>query len=436
MFAHDVSGNDFIKAAKAGDLEVVRQYITENAENPAAINQAEFGGTAILAAAANGHAHIVAELLKVPELDVNAGNGVGSTPIFVASAKGHVDVVRLLIADKRTDINARTDFGDFPLMSAIIEKRAAIVILLLSAGATVNDDEWRQIAIDKNLTEIVHFLSEWKVEIKKYSEIGMLLLPYLTESDQLRWRSTSRFYRAALQNKQVAPWQTKAQFCMAITGNFNVNKWDWGGTLNDSWTYYCKIISDDDNQPALIHKISAHDKDNYSTESERYRMKSNGRIYDPGFTHNWAYNAIWMLANIHKGRSFLVISELEERYLIRQSSSSSSAFAREMAAAMQAKYTPCVLADNLLRLMPPDHTVRSQVKLCDMKLSDAQVAIFYRQCKNYKDNPPKQVLATELSSDEESDQQNQKKRHIKREGVNDSDIELDELAPTMNKLEI
>lgn len=403
MFAHSVSGNDFVSAAASGDLAIVKLYIAENAANPAAINYSEsFRKSAIFEAAANGHTHIVAELLKIPELNVNAGNVVGARPIFVASVRGHVDVVQLLVNDKRTDVNARTDFDDVPLNSAISQGRAAVVKLLLSAGANVsNYDELMQIASNKKFTEIVSMLSEWNDNAKKYSQIGMFLLPYLSESDQLKWRSTSRFYREALQNMQAAPWRTKAQFCMAVTGNFE-NHWYM---LNQSWKYYCRIIADADQQPAIIHKLRAWDSLSYGTESERDSMRSSGRLYSPSI-HNWAFNAIWMLANIHKGRSFLVISEMMEEYRRRSFGTSSSAFAREIAAAMQAKYTPCVLGDNLLRLTPPDENARSQVKLNDMKLSDARVAMFYKQCKEYKENPPKTILPDESLGNDENVTQN------------------------------
>lgn len=391
MFARGAASSDFLTACEDGDLEVVVQYIAENAETPTAVNVMAAGGaTGIYKAAVHGHAHIVAELLKIPELYVKARYGGGATPIFAASFRGHTEIVKLLIADKRTDINVRTDFGDTPLRTAIVNGHTAVVKLLLDAGAFVNDfNEYEKIATACNYVEIKQLLLEQRKKHIQFHQIAMFTLPYLSEHDQLSLRRTSRHIRDAIRDNQTAPWLTKSQFCKAISGTFTNENRLLKTTLTRSWQYYCEIINNNNNEDAILHKLRGDEINFFYDMKFKSQMEADGRVYSPRLFHNWSTNAVWMLANIHKGRAFVIISPLHDKYLHRvYSTASTSAFAREIAAAMQAGYTVSVLNDRYLKLTPPAAGAYLQVKMSDMKLSHADVRLFYQQCQTIKDNQP------------------------------------------------
>lgn len=391
MFARGAASSDFLIACEDGDLAVVAQYIAENADKPDAINVMAAGGaSAIYKAAIHGHAHIVAALLKVPELYVKVRNCVGATPIFAAAFKGHTEIVKLLIADKRTDINVRTDFGDIPLRTAIVNGHTAVVKLLLNAGAKVNDfDEYEQIATACNYAEIKQLLLDQRKRQIQFHQIAMFTLPYLSEHDQLSLRRTSRQLRDAIRDNQTAPWLTKSQFCKAVSGTFTNDNHLLKATLTRSWQYYCEIINNDNNEDAILHKLRGDEINFFYTVKLKSQMTADGRVYSPRLFHNWSTNAVWMLANIHKGRAFVIISPLHDKYLHRvYSTASTSAFAREIAAAMQAGYTVSVLNDRYLKLTPPAAGAHLKVKMSDMKLSHAEVRLFYQKSQTIKDNQP------------------------------------------------
>lgn len=207
------------------------------------------------------------------------------------------------------------------------------------------------------------------------------VLPHLSEQEQLNWRSTCRVVRDALQERQSAPYQTKAQFAMAITGNFTVDK-NFSKLLSAAWKCYTNILANDDLQPAILHKLRDGDICNLYKMDTQLMLRDSGRIYDFALVHCWAFNAVWMLANIHKGRAFTVISAVNESNMTRESRKDASAFAKEIAAVVQANYTP-EYSHNSLMLTPYGTAAKSQVKLNHMKLSDAKVFTLYKKVKTF-----------------------------------------------------
>ena len=91
-------------AAREGNIEAVKQYLTAGADVNA---KAKHGYTPLLGAAWGGHKEI-AELLITKGADVNAKNNDGVTPLLGAAEEGHKEVVELLIA-KGADVNGKDD---------------------------------------------------------------------------------------------------------------------------------------------------------------------------------------------------------------------------------------------------------------------------------------------------------------------------------------
>ena len=123
---------DIHKAAKEGNIEVVKQHIAAgtdvNAKN-------ENGFTPLHIAVSKGYKE-VAELLVTNGADVNTKDN-GSTPLHKAAQFGHKEIVELLI-NKVADVNAKGELGETPLHSAAADGEKEIVELLIVAGADVN----------------------------------------------------------------------------------------------------------------------------------------------------------------------------------------------------------------------------------------------------------------------------------------------------------
>ena len=95
--APDISIHD---AAKAGDIETVKQHIA--------------AGT-----------------------DVNAKDKYGRTPLYCAARRSHKEIAELLIA-KGADVNAKGEAGYTPFHHVAHQGQREIVELLIANGADVN----------------------------------------------------------------------------------------------------------------------------------------------------------------------------------------------------------------------------------------------------------------------------------------------------------
>ena len=105
--APDIS---IIDAAKAGNIEAVKQHLATGAD----VNAKDEGGvTPLHGAAIEGHKEIT-ELLIAAGTDVNSKNVVGMTPLHYAAQQGHKETAELLIANG-ADVNVLANDGTTPL---------------------------------------------------------------------------------------------------------------------------------------------------------------------------------------------------------------------------------------------------------------------------------------------------------------------------------
>jgi len=86
----------------------------------------------IKAVGEKGDVEIVKELLKVPEIKVNAATVKGVTPLIRASYYGHLGIVKVLLTHPEIDVNAKTPMGVTALMSASMEGHLGVVQALLA----------------------------------------------------------------------------------------------------------------------------------------------------------------------------------------------------------------------------------------------------------------------------------------------------------------
>lgn len=140
---------DLLKAAADGDLDKVKRLVEE--EMASVIARNNFGVSAIIQAANNGHTNVVEALINYGANIEDESNN-GKTSLHWACYWGHYSTVQLLI-QKGANISTIDVEGMTPLMSATFKKHILIVKLLLRKGASVlttNDHGATALTIAKN----------------------------------------------------------------------------------------------------------------------------------------------------------------------------------------------------------------------------------------------------------------------------------------------
>jgi ankyrin repeat protein len=150
------------EAARLDNLEIVTLLIEVGAD----INgKNEYGGTALLNAAARGNDDIVRVLLKAHAL-VDIINRNGEDALNLASNRGRTKIVRMLI-DAGSSVNQIDNYGANALIEAAKQGNVEIVRLLIDAGANVmhkDNQKWDALmwAAHKGHREMVEIIEEAK----------------------------------------------------------------------------------------------------------------------------------------------------------------------------------------------------------------------------------------------------------------------------------
>jgi ankyrin repeat protein len=147
--------NEVLQTSHYGVFMRLWFLLDKSAGNPNAYDQN--GSTALIHAAAKGHADVV-RLLLVYGADVDAHDNTGTTALMVASRNGHMAVVQQLLMH---DIHAHVQAHDDDVQVLMVDKNRAI----LSQGADVDakDNEGCTaliIAAKNGFAEIVRILLE------------------------------------------------------------------------------------------------------------------------------------------------------------------------------------------------------------------------------------------------------------------------------------
>ena len=124
---------EFIKAAKAGDLEKLKTLL--RSDKVLLGTRDTDGSTALHYAVWKGHREVVAFLLKAGA-DVHAHNTNdhwGTTPLHAAAHANQTSILQMLI-DAGADVNARDMNGKSPLHHTTFHKAAAAAKLLVKHG--------------------------------------------------------------------------------------------------------------------------------------------------------------------------------------------------------------------------------------------------------------------------------------------------------------
>jgi len=203
--------------------------------------------------------------------------------------------------------------------------------------------------------------------IKTDFDAYLHLFSFLSEDCQLKFRSVNRLARDAARAQQAAPYQTKPSYAMALTGHFHENNRDY---LYYSWSDY-NFITMGAREPAYLYKL------NPINDPLPFHMMGDGHVYSVK-NHCWAYNQIWLLANMHAGNEFIVFSAVSDEHLLVPNSNNHSAFAKEIACVMKVGYAPTKLNDGTLILMPPHQAQLVKLKIADVKVTNDEIKNSFR----------------------------------------------------------
>jgi len=133
LVAINSNAQDIFSAAAEGDLERIKQLISDKQELVNATN--ESGKTALHIASEKGHLEIVEYLLE-GGADIEAKSIYELTPLFSAAETGNIELAEMLIK-YRADVNAFSQFFGTALHRAVYMGHPEVAKLLLKQGAAV-----------------------------------------------------------------------------------------------------------------------------------------------------------------------------------------------------------------------------------------------------------------------------------------------------------
>lgn len=137
--ANNQGGTPLMEASRLGHLETALTLL----EKPYAVNinhADRHGLTALGYAADRPHPEIVKELLKIPDIDIEARDNAGNTPLLLAARKGATQTAKILI-DHNADINAHNRRDSTALHLASLRGKDGLVKLLLEYQVPVSQED-------------------------------------------------------------------------------------------------------------------------------------------------------------------------------------------------------------------------------------------------------------------------------------------------------
>lgn len=211
------------------------------------------------------------------------------------------------------------------------------------------------------------------------------------------------FYDKTLFNCAV---QTYQSMCINEV-RFNANM----DIFSSSWKTYLDTINSTSHKSAILYKLT--DIESFETcgafakfsDGEDITLEGRRYSFDENAGHTWINNQLWLLAQFHQNRSFMIYSELSDAHIMcRKYPGAYSALAREIGTAVKAGYqvnlkTYCNGSysnfDNPIELIPNDEDNLKQLALNEIDVTDEDInyginlvrkAINYQGKKNALDD--------------------------------------------------
>ena len=158
-YGQDINAAPLDIALEKGSAEIVELLLSKGAAPQGGSPQS----IPLIQAAEGGKAWIVQLLLNAGALPDTKSKSMGRTALMAAAAEGHADVVTLLLA-KHADVNLQDDYGSTALHLAAMRGQAPVVQLLLRAKAdTLAKDKEGftalQMAVKRDQKAVVQLLS-------------------------------------------------------------------------------------------------------------------------------------------------------------------------------------------------------------------------------------------------------------------------------------
>ena len=128
------NGNTLLfDAVSDGNINGVKALLAHDAD--VNLRSGDCDDTPLIEACYRGHHEIVAYLVNVPEIDIDAKRKTdGATSLFIASREGSTECVRYLLSNQGININIAKDNGRTPLFIASFFGHFEIVELLIETG--------------------------------------------------------------------------------------------------------------------------------------------------------------------------------------------------------------------------------------------------------------------------------------------------------------
>jgi ankyrin repeat protein len=137
--------NNFLEAARTGNLKAVREYTEKHAGNADALNvtsQKHGHITALALAAQANQLNIVLALRDVDGIDVNKAGWHGKNPLTCAAINAYVDIIEALLESPKIDVLVKFNGCQTPLYLAVTTGRIDAVRPLLNFQSTKITNEF------------------------------------------------------------------------------------------------------------------------------------------------------------------------------------------------------------------------------------------------------------------------------------------------------
>ena len=178
----------FFETVRKGDLETVKSLVRHNPRLIKATGKDEegrIGSTALHIATAEARKEVV-KLLVERGANVNAVDTFDHTPLHEAVLKGNVTIIAALLAVKAVNVDAKCKHGMTPLLLAARAGKAEIVKLLCDRGADLEAKDPRQMtalmwAAASGHTSVVETLVEQKADAHARDKPGFTALHFAAE---------------------------------------------------------------------------------------------------------------------------------------------------------------------------------------------------------------------------------------------------------------
>jgi len=196
------------------------------------------------------------------------------------------------------------------------------------------------------------------------------LLFFSSDTAKLALRNVCLDWRSSLKKHIVAPYKDKVDFVLGVGGMFYDK-----AHLEVAWRVYHNTTTSKSLKPAMLYKL---------TDMTRFKIDGTydaflqgeyggitGRVYSPGDMHAWDVNQVWLLAQLHHARPFVIYSELNDQNKMRRNQPTVySAFTKEVSTAIKAGYTISITDNNRIQLnSDSDKPIQQQLTIDDIQVN-------------------------------------------------------------------